>query len=256
MHALKAEILAAGEVVVAGAACLCIMLMSTAAGLYAAESPGVRPAGGRILGVIQVEGGLPQLEPPKITKDKDVCKDVPNESLLVGAERGLQNAVVTLEGTPKEAASAVKPAYAVFRLNNQGCRFVPHVIVMQSHDELEIGNADPILHTARALPAQVDVGLYPGRAVRKEIGAPPAGPVRITCEIHPWMGAYVFLTDNPYYAVTDVHGEYEIDNVPPGKYRVKIWHELLGTQIGTVVVTAGKSTELNFKFDSGKTESR
>jgi hypothetical protein len=81
---------------------------------------------------------------------------------------------------------------------------------------------------------------------------PRLGPVKLTCEIHPWMLAYVFLTDNPYFAVTDVHGEYEIDNVPAGKYRVRIWHELLGYQVSTVAVTASKTTEFNFKFDSGK----
>lgn len=252
MDALKAGIRAAAEIVVTVAACLCMVLASTAAGLYAAESPEARPPGGRIIGVIEVQGALPTLAPPKITKDKDVCLDVPNESLLVGANHGLENAVVTLEGAPNQAASAVKPAYSVFRITNQGCRFVPHVIVMQSHDELEISNADPILHTARALPAQVDVGLYPGRAVRKEIGTSGPGPVKLTCEIHPWMDAYVFLTDNPYYAVTDVHGEYEIDNVPQGNYRVKIWHELLGTQLGRVAVTAGRTTQFNFTFDSGR----
>jgi hypothetical protein len=256
MGALKAGFRMAGEVVVTVAACLSIMMMSTAASLYAAGSSEVRPAGGRILGVVQVEGALPKLEPLKIIKDKDVCQNVPNESLLVSAEHGLQNAVVTLEGAPKEVSSAVKPAYAVFKLTNLGCRFVPHVLVMQPHDELEISNADPILHTARALPARVDIGLYPGRAVRKEIGAPAAGPVAISCEIHPWMRAYVFLADSQYYAVTDLHGEYEIDNVPPGNYRVKIWHELLGTEVGTVAVTAGKTTEFNFKFDAGKTASR
>jgi|SRR5208337_2595948 len=123
---------------------------------------------------------------------------------------------------------------------------------MQYNNDLEISNTDPILHTARALPAQVNVGLYPGMTVQSEVGMPRLGPMKFTCEIHPWMLAYVFLTDNPYFVVTDLHGEYEIDNVPPGKYRVRIWHELLGVEVSTVAVNAGKTTEFNFKFDSSK----
>ena len=181
---------------------------------------------------------------------------MPNESLLVGPGEGLQNVVVSLEGVPTQTSSAPHQVRPIYRLTNAQCRFVPHVLVMQFNNELEIANADPILHTAKALPVQVNVGLYPGRTVQSEVGMPRLGPVRLTCGIHPWMLAYVFLTDNPYFAVTDVHGEYEIDNVPPGKYRVRIWHELLGDQVSTVAVTAGKTTEFNFKFDSSKRSPR
>jgi hypothetical protein len=66
------------------------------------------------------------------------------------------------------------------------------------------------------------------------------------------MAGYVYLTDNPYFAVTDMHGEYQIENVPPGTYRLKVWHETLGTQLVSVDVTAGKNTEVNFKMSSGQ----
>lgn len=229
-----------------------VLLIGTAAGLLVAGCHKAPPANGTIKGTIVIEGEPPKIEPLKITKDQDVCKNVPNESLMVGPGGGLQNAVVALEGVPESAVTAQTTEHPVFRLTNSECRFVPHVLVMQFNQALEISNADPILHTARTLQSQVNVGLYPGRAVRRDIGAPVLGPAKITCEIHPWMLAYVYLTDNPYYALSDVHGEYEIDNVPPGKYRVRIWHELLGTQVSNVEVMPGKATQLNVSFPAGQ----
>jgi Carboxypeptidase regulatory-like domain len=251
MNALKTGTGAAGKVI-AAAVCLCVILMSLGAGLDAAESTQAHPTTGTIRGVIRIVGTLPKLEPLKINKDEDVCKDVPNESLIVGPGHGLQNVVVSLEGVPPQTTPAPHPVRQVYRITNSHCRFVPHVLVMQFNSDLEISNEDPILHTVKALPVQVNVGLYPGRTVQSQVGMPRLGPVKLNCEIHPWMLGYVFLTGNPYFAVTDLHGEYQIDNVPPGKYRIRVWQELLGEQVSTVAVTAGEVTQLNFKFDAGK----
>lgn len=228
-----------------------LMLIVSAGLLMAADNPKSSANLGKIKGTITVKGELPKIAPLQITKDQDVCKDVPNESLLVSPGRGVENVVIAVKGALAGPGPSHATEHPVFRLINQNCRFVPHVLVMQFNESLEISNVDPILHTARTLQSQVNVGLYPGRAVRKDIGAPVLGPAKITCEIHPWMSAYVYLTDNPYYAITDVHGEYEIDNVPPGKYRVQIWHEMLGTQVTDIEVKAGKATQLDFAFQTG-----
>jgi hypothetical protein len=91
---------------------------------------------------------------------------------------------------------------------------------------------DPILHTAHALftsgQPQFNVGLYPGKVSRKPLVTP--GVVKIICEVHPWMSAYIVVTDHPYYSVTDVYGEYLISDIPAGSYRLKVWHETLGTE--------------------------
>jgi len=228
------------------------LLALAAAGLLFAGSARATPAQGKIKGTIGVKGELPKILPLQITKDQDVCKNVPNESLIVSPANGVQNVVVLLEKVPAAALLGPAREHPVFRLTNQDCRFVPHVLVMQFNEDLEVSNMDPILHTARTLQSEVNVGLFPGRTIRKEIGAPRLGPAKITCEIHPWMSAYVYLTDNPYYAVSDLHGEYEIDNVPPGKYRVRIWHELLGTEVGDIEVMPGKTSQFNFDFHSGQ----
>jgi hypothetical protein len=111
-------------------------------------------------------------------------------------------------------------------------------------------NSDPILHTAHAYFAGAqpafNVGLYPGRTSRKPLVA--AGLVQILCDVHPWMSAYIMVTDHPYHAVSDIYGEYLISDIPPGNYRIKVWHESLGSEEKKVEVKAGASYGVDFVF--------
>ena len=207
--------------------------------------------GGTIRGVVRAEGKLPKLPPVNVFKFKDVCKTVPNESLVVGPGRGLRFAVVTFEGIARGKAVEKE---AVHELDNVRCRFVPHVQAASVGQFLLLKNTDPILHTAHAFfqdgQPHFNVGLYPGRVSRKPLVS--GGIVRIVCEVHPWMTAYVVVTDHPYHAVTDIYGDYEIRDVPPGIYRLKVWHERLGNQEKQVEVKAGATSQMDFVFSSEK----
>ena len=201
--------------------------------------------GATIRGSVKVEGKLPKPPPLQITKFKEVCRDIPNETLLIGPGQGLRYAVVTLEGIAKGKAVEKK---AVHELDNLGCRFVPHVLASSVGQFVVFKNSDPILHTAHALftsgQPQFNVGLYPGKVSRKPLVTP--GVVKIICEVHPWMSAYVVVSDHPYYSVTDVYGEYLISDIPAGSYRLKVWHETLGTQEKPVEVKTGGSHNVEF----------
>jgi len=230
---------------------LCVILATVISASWAAELPKVASVGGTIEGFVRIEGEVPKPAPLEINKDTDFCKDVPNETLVVGPGKGVQYTVVTVEGLAKNAEPpGGDQVSTVNRLDNRRCQFVPHVLAMEVNQFLEIENSDPILHATHALfhegQPQFNVGLYPGRIVRKPIVA--TGPVKIICEVHPWMTAYIFVTENPYHAVTDIYGRYEIRDVPPGKYRIKAWHERLGTQEQQVIVTDGQTTEAIFTF--------
>jgi hypothetical protein len=111
-------------------------------------------------------------------------------------------------------------------------------------------NSDPILHTAHAFfpneQPQFNVGLYPGRTSRKPLIA--AGLVKIRCEVHPWMSAYIMVTEHPYHAVSDVYGEYELRDVPAGIYQLKAWHESLGMQEKRIEVKPAATQKVDFTF--------
>lgn len=238
---------------------ICVILVAAISASWAAELPKADSVGGTIEGFVRIEGEVPKLAPLDVNKDTDICKDVPNETLVVGPGKGVQYTVVTIEGLVKAPEpGGGDQVSTVNRLDNKGCRFVPHVLAMEVNQFLEIDNSDPILHATHALfhegQPQFNVGLYPGRIVRKPIVTP--GPVKMICEVHPWMSAYVYVTQNPYHAVTDIYGRYEIRGVPPGTYRLKAWHERLGMQEQKVVVTEGKTTEVTFTFKPDVSASR
>jgi plastocyanin len=201
--------------------------------------------GAKIQGTVKFKGKIPKLMPLQITKSKEICRNVPNETLIVGAGQGIRYAVVTLEGITKGVAVEKE---AIHELDNLGCRFVPHVLASSVGQFVVFKNSDPILHTAHALftsgQPQFNIGLYPGRVSRKPLVTP--GAVKIVCEVHPWMSAYIVVSDHPYYAVTDVYGEYLISDIPAGSYRLKVWHETLGTQEKPVEVKAVGSQNVDF----------
>lgn len=203
--------------------------------------------GGTIRGAVKFNGTLPKLPAVQITKYKEICKEVPNESLSVGPGQGVRFAVVTLEGIAKGKAVEKE---TVHELDNIRCRFTPHVQAASLGQFVLFKNSDPILHTAHAVftneQPQFNVGLYPGRTSRKPLIT--AGLVNIRCEVHPWMAAYIMVTEHPYHAVSDIYGEYELSDVPPGVYQLKVWHETLGTQDKRIEVKPAVTQKVDFTF--------
>ena len=214
--------------------------------LYAYDEITVKD-GGTIRGTVKVEGTLAKLPALQVTKYKEVCKDVPNESLMVGPGQGLRYAVITLEGIVKGKAVEKE---AVHELDNLQCRFMPHVSAASVGQFIVLKNSDPILHTAHAAfggeQPQFNVGLYPGRVSRKPLIT--AGVVKIRCEVHPWMTAYIVVTDHPYHAISDIYGEYELRDIPAGVYQLKVWHESLGTQEKRIEVKPAATQKVDFAF--------
>ena len=224
-----------------------LFLTLFAASTFAAYEEIAVTNGAAIRGTVKVQGQLPKLPPLQISKYKEVCRDVPNETLIVGPSQGLRYAVVTLEGILKGKAVEREVQH---ELDNVKCRFAPHVQTASVGQFVLMKNTDPILHTAHAFfingQPQFNVGLYPGRVSRKPLVTP--GVVKILCEVHPWMSAYIVVTDHPYHSVTDAYGEYLINDIPPGNYKLKVWHESLGTEEKAGEVKAGASQNVDFIF--------
>lgn len=209
--------------------------------------------GGTIRGAVKLTGRAPKLPPLAITKFKEICRDVPNETLVLGPGQGVRYAVVTLEGITRGRPLERETLH---EMDNVKCRFAPRVLAAEMGQFIVFKNSDPILHTAHALfrgdQPQFNVGLYPGRISRKPLTNP--GIVKIICEVHPWMTAYVAISDHPYHAVTDIYGHYLIQDVPPGTYRLTLWHESLGAQEKKVEVKTGAASEIDFTFDAAAGE--
>lgn len=202
------------------------LLASAAAGPAFGYEEGEVREGGRLTGIVKFIGEPPKLAPVPVKKNQDVCgPQKPSEALVLGANKGVQHTVVYLEGITK----GKKADLTDLALDNARCVFVPHVVAVMVEPQAVIRNSDPILHNTHgfqdkttvfnlALPIQHQTINIKGRLKKP-------GVVRILCDAHTHMWAWIVVRDNPYYAVTNEAGRFMIDNIPSGKYKVVAWHE-------------------------------
>jgi hypothetical protein len=222
------------------AACAVVGLVAVAGA--AAKGPG------SLTGTIRLAGPAPARPPLPVFKHPEVCgASVPDERLVVGPGGGVRYAVVTIEGV-RGGKKPERDALPV--LNNLACRFEPHVQVAEVGQSLELRNGDPILHNADARIGSetlFNVALPPARVVRKPLARP--GLVAFTCDVrHTWMSAFVVVADHPYLTVTDAEGAYEIRDVPPGTYTMRIWHETLGTREQPVTIVPASAVVMDVTY--------
>jgi plastocyanin len=203
--------------------------------------------GGSITGTIKVSGNIPKLPPRPIGKDPNVCGTGTRESLqlMVGSGGALKNAVVIVEGV--RAGKALPPNATSVQLDQKNCEYGPHVMIVPVKSELSIRNSDPILHNIHMY--QDDESLFniaqPVQNQENKHALTKAGFVYAECDVHGWMQAHIAVVDNPYYAVTDENGKFNIADLPPGNYTVKIWHEYLGEKTQNVTIAAGAAAPLD-----------
>ena len=159
----------------------------------------------------------------------------------------LTRAVVYLQTAPRGAFEQNEPARAV--LDQRDETFVPHVLAITTGTTVDFPNSDRIYHNVFSLSkaARFDLGRYPvGRS--KAIRFDKPGIVRVFCDIHSHMNAFILVFSHPYFAMTDAEGRYRIDKVPPGAYNVIAWNEGVASEPRSATVPDGGSTELDFSL--------
>jgi plastocyanin len=151
--------------------------------------------------------------------------------------------VVYMEDAPK--APAVVPGHVV--LDQRDERFVPHVLAITTGTVVDFPNSDRIFHNVFSLSKTrpFDLGRYAaGRSKAVTFDRP--GIVRVFCDIHSHMNAFILVFNHPFFALTDMDGRYRIDNVPPGTYNLVAWNEGVSSGPQAVVVPEGGEAELDF----------
>jgi len=207
-----------------------------------ANRPG--PAGAQGGGTIEATvtyAGAPVVEKLKVNKDTEKCgTEATLEKVVVGANKGLANVVVSVPDAKGGAPKAVKTT-----VDQHGCKFVQHVTAMMP-GEMELKNSDDILHnihTYSTANPSINKAQPKFKKVMTEKFEKPE-IIKLTCDVHSWMLGWLAVMPNPYFGVTDASGNAKIENVPPGKYAVEVWHETLGKQSKEVEVKAGQTTKV------------
>ena len=172
-----------------------------------------------------------------------------DQSVAVNKNGTLANVFVYIKGG-LEGKKFAPPGNAAV-MDQKGCWFEPRVLGIQTGQEFEVTNSDPVTHN-----------IHPRAHENREWnqsqaeGSPPLQRkfmypeimIRVKCNIHNWMHAWIGVVDNPYFAVTGSDGTFELKNVPPGEYTIEAWQEELGVVVQRVKVAPSGRAEVAFTF--------
>jgi len=159
----------------------------------------------------------------------------------------LGDAVLYLEGSGLTVAVA-RPVTVEIAITDKA--YAPHVLVVPVGSAVRFPNHDPFNHNvfSQSEPNQFDLGLY-GRGEAKSQTFASPGLVRVYCNVHPRMVAYIQVMGNRYYAQPGADGSFTMANVPPGQYRLHVWHERVPAEVVTDI-TAGSGDALQITLDA------
>ncbi len=211
-----------------------------------------------VTGKILFQGAKPKLH--RIMMDQDpVC--IQKQKGPVYAEDGQVNDNGTLPNVfvhVKEGAE--KYVFATpqefVELDQDGCRYTPHVLGIQAGQTLRILTKDPTTHNIHPMPKdnrEWNLSQAPGGPPIEQKFARPEIMIPVKCNQHPWMKTYVGVTRHPFYAVTGRDGTFTIKGLPPGEYTIEAWTATFGTQTQKLTVGAKESKSVEFTFKGSST---
>ena len=212
---------------------------------------------GEITGTVTLKGTPPKEKEITPLKEDPNCGKLHNDMptthfYVVGPNGGLADAVVSVEGLEGKSTGASAPAA---ELDQKGCEYVPQILAVQTGQKIVIKNSDPVLHNVHDLPTvagnkEQNMAQMPNGPELTFTFSKPEEFLKFKCDVHPWMFAWVSVFDNPYFALSGKDGSFKIDNVPAGKYKVKVAHRKAGTTTQEVEVKEGAPAKVDFTLEA------
>jgi hypothetical protein len=210
--------------------------------------------GGTIEGVVKLSAAAPPIAPIEVTKNQEYCgQSIRNPVYEVAKGGGLQNVEVFLKDITKG-----KPLITeTISLVNDHCMFHPRVQGANIGQQIKVSSNDPMLHSTHPQNASTNATIYnialpfKGFSVTKPLPAIPE-LIRVKCDAHDWMRAWIWELDHPYFATTGDGGHFLIKDVPPGTYTLVAWHEAAGETSTSVTVIAGKTVTADIQLTPAK----
>ena len=175
---------------------------------------------------------------PTFTEEAVVNSNNTLKNVFVYVKTGLEGQTFPATATPAT-------------LDQNGCHYNPHVTGVMVGQPLEIINSDTTLHNVHSMAKEskeFNLGMpIKGMKIKKTFEKPEI-MVKMKCDVHPWMSAYVGVLSHPFFAVTGEDGSFAIKDLPAGTYTLEAWHETFGVQTAEVTVAEGQAATASFSF--------
>lgn len=215
------------------------------AGSGTSESPPPAPAAtGVLVGRVLFEGTVPPPLVIEIDKDVEACNMGAGEvqEVVVSADNALADVIIEIQGLEPAPGAASNQAGQLYEIRQKDCRFEPELLVVPDGAELTIYNEDTVLHNINA--GFWNIAQPAGfRPLTQRITFMRRPFIRIHCNIHHWMQAWVYVARSSHYTVTKADGRFTIENIPPGTYTVTASHSKLGSESFEITVAGGERIE-------------
>ena len=238
-------------------AAICVVALSScrkAADLE--DDPAAPPvARGSVRGHVRISGSVPENDVVRMSSDPMCNKAnggerVRDEGVAAAADGGLANVFVELVGDFPDTPVPAEPVSIVQR----GCMYRPRVIGLQVGQALQIRNSDDGLHNVHGVSTgRDDFNVsQPLSGMINTFHPRDPGILRLKCDVHTWMVAFVGVVAHPFFAVTRADGAFTLRDVPAGTYSVRTWHERFGTITTPVRVEGGHDADADLVYrDTG-----
>jgi len=212
--------------------------------------------GGTITGHVAIKGKVPGNAVIRMGMDPmcaklNAGKNTVQEVVSATADGSLANVFVSLQGSFPAARVRETPV----TIDQRGCVYFPRVTGAQVGQTVLVRNSDELLHNVHSNSARGNAFNFsqPKAGIIQEFRLKePEIMLRVACDVHRWMTAFVGVVNHPYFATSGVGGTFTIANVPPGSYTLQSWHELFGVQTQTVRVTEGATSTIEVTYDGNR----
>lgn len=207
---------------------------------------------GDVAGKVSFDGAAPKAARLNMNADPVCAKGhkapVFSEEVVVNKNGTLKNVLVYVKeglGGKKFDAPSSKVVF-----DQVGCQYTPHVLGIQTGQELMVKNSDPTLHNVHSLSKenpQFNVA-QPKKGMTLTKKFDKTESFKVKCEVHTWMNAWITVFNHPFYAVTSDDGSFSLKKLPAGDYTIEAWHEKYGAQTMKVKVAASGEAKADFKY--------
>jgi plastocyanin len=205
-----------------------------------------------LIGRVKIKGEIPKRRKIATNADPKCAAMHPGDLLtddyVIDAAGNIQYVLIYIkEGLGDQKFTLPKTPVVV---EQKGCRFEPHLLGIMVGQELMFRNMDDLMHIVHVVPkSNREFGFSQAKRGEERPKVFAAKEIiRLFCDVHPWMVAWIHVLDHPFYAVTAADGKFRIKGVPPGKYTIEAWHDGYKAVTQEVEIKAKDTKTLNFEL--------